>query len=147
MIYCNSLNARAPGYVRPPSPTGQDNDRCIMPLFSQNIDENEENYSYTEPSGSPTSSPTEKQLQELDVNDPSRNTEIGINTQNELAEKLEFFKQLEQEKSNLDYGKLNELLDIEGTSCTDRVRADDLLQATGVELGNSIFNATGNGYE
>lgn len=116
-------------------------------VFSRNIDENEENYSDTEPSASPTSSPTEKQLQELDVNDPSQNTETGINTQNELAEKLEFFKQLEQEKSNLDYGKLNELLDIEGTSCTDRVRADDLLQATGVELGNSIFNATGNGYK
>jgi hypothetical protein len=67
-----------------------------------------------------------------------------MNTQNELAEKLEFFKQLEQEKSNLDYGKLNEILD-DGTSVTDQVRADDLLQATGVELGNSIFNATGIG--
>lgn len=79
------------------------------------------------------------------MNDPSQNTEMGINTQNELAEKLEFFKQLEQEKSNLDYGKLNEMLD-EDTSVTDRVRADDLLQATGVELGNSIFNATGMGH-
>ena len=76
------------------------------------------------------------------MNDPSLNTETGLNTQNELAEKLEFFKQLEQEKSNLDYNKLNEMLD-EGTSATDRVRADDLLQATGAELGNSIFNATG----
>lgn len=79
------------------------------------------------------------------MNDPSQNTEMGINTQNELVEKLEFFKQLEQEKSNLDYGKLNEMLD-EDTSVTDRVRADDLLQATGVELGNSIFNATGMGH-
>jgi hypothetical protein len=31
----------------------------------------------------------------------------------------------------------------EETSVTDRARGDDLLQATGVELGNSIFNATG----
>lgn len=65
-----------------------------------------------------------------------------MNTQNELAEKLEFFKQLERDKSNLDYGKLNEMLD-EETSATDQVKADDLLQATGAELGNSIFNATG----
>lgn len=65
-----------------------------------------------------------------------------MNTQNEVAEKLEFFKKLEEEKSNVDYGKLNEMLD-EETSVTDKVRADDDLQATGVELGNSIFNATG----
>lgn len=65
-----------------------------------------------------------------------------MDTQKELAEKLEFFKQLEQEKSNLDYGKLNEILDDETTQ-TDQVKANDLLQATGVELGNSIFNATG----
>ena len=65
-----------------------------------------------------------------------------MNTQNELAEKLEFFKNLEEEKSNLDYGKMNKMLD-EETSATDRGPGDDLLQATGVELGNSIFNATG----
>ena len=107
--------------------------------FSQN-EEIEENYSYTEPSGSPTTSSPQRPLQERE--EPSINTETGMNTQNELAEKLEFFKNLEEEKSNLDYGKMNKMLD-EETSARDRIPADDLLQATGVELGNSIFNATG----
>ncbi|XP_028411147.1 centrosomal protein of 162 kDa-like isoform X2 [Dendronephthya gigantea] len=116
----------------------------LSDIESQNIDEIQEKFSYTEPSGSPTSSPSQRLPEKLDANDPSLNTETGMNTQNELAEKLEFFKKLEDEKSNLDYGKLNEMLDEESSvTGTDQVRADDDLQATGVELGDSIFNATG----
>ena len=109
---------------------------------SQDIDdESVKNYSYTEPSSSSTS-PSQRHQGGLVMNEQSHDTETGMNTQNELAEKLEFFKQLEQKQSNLDYGKLNKMLD-EETSVTDQVKADDLLQATGVDLGNSIFNATG----
>ena len=82
----------------------------------------EEDYSYTEPTGTPTSTPSpRREIHEgMKEDELDENTETGMNTQKELEEKREFFEKLEEEnKSNLDYGKLNEMLD-EETSATDQ---------------------------
>lgn len=88
-------------------------------------EEDEEDYSYTEPTGTPTSTPNSprREIHEgMKEDEFEENTETGMNTQKELEEKREFFEKLEEEnKSNLDYGKLNEMLD-EETSATDQGR-------------------------
>ena len=88
-------------------------------------EEDEEDYSYTEPTGTPTSTPNSprQEIHEgMKEDEFDENTETGMNTQKELEEKREFFEKLEEEnKSNLDYGKLNEMLD-EETSATDQGR-------------------------
>lgn len=87
-------------------------------------DQDDENYSYTEPTGTPTPTPSPRcdTQDEIVEGEPIGNTETGMNTQKELEEKHQFFEKLEQEgKSDLDYRKLNEMLD-EETSITEQAR-------------------------
>jgi len=67
---------------------------------------------------------------------------LGLDTLNEQADKEQFFNDIEGGTSAVDYNKkLHEISTTESVS-PDR-RDDERLQATGAELGDSIFNTTG----